>query len=142
MWRLYVVVALVWIAALPPFFTNGACDREFEAISSRVSGDARKLRNVAAALDYWQAQTVAASVLTAEQCAKSKPRFVNRCPGGTLVHADVPVQNLVCRVYRDDAVRIELHYTERDQLVRVSADMQPDKILRIPFTQGGVHWGR
>ena len=30
MWKLYVAFAVIWAALMPPFFTGGACNREFE----------------------------------------------------------------------------------------------------------------
>jgi hypothetical protein len=53
----------------------------------------------------------------------------------------VPVRNLVCKVYRDDEIRVRFFYDELGRLSRTSVDMQPFYSLPLP---GGVaiHWAR
>ena len=83
-------------------------------------------------MTYWTGQGVSPSAITNDSCREVKPRFLDRCPQGTLVHAAVPVDNLVCRIYRDDAVRVQMLYGEKKNLIKVGADMKPDKYLWIP----------
>jgi hypothetical protein len=56
--------------------------------------------------------------------------------------AKVPVGNVVCRVYRDDEIRVWLHYDSRDRLSRMQVEMSPFKSLPIPFTDTRIHWAR
>jgi len=50
------------------------------------------------------------------------------------------VKNLVCSAYRDDEVRIQLHYDDRDRLARVLVVMNPYKSLPLPGFM--LHWAR
>lgn len=142
MWKLYAAIALIWIALMPPFFTGGACNREFEEVSANLNKSAIKIRTPEAASAWWAEQGVAHQVITPESCNQVKPRFLARCPVGTLVHAEVPVKNLVCSTYRDANIRISLHYSDKGRLARVAADMKPDKYLWIPGLDWRLYWGR
>jgi hypothetical protein len=142
MWKFYAAVALVWIALMPPFFTGGACKREFEQVSKRLNQNAAKVKTAEAASAWWAEQRVPHQVITPEGCREVKPRFLQHCPVGTLVHAEVPVENLVCRVYRDANIRVGLHFSDKGRLVQVAADMKPDKYLRIPLLDVRLYWGR
>ena len=142
MWKLYATIALVWIALMPPFFTGGACNREFEQVSANLNKSAAKLQSPQSATAWWAEQGVPHQVITPESCRQSKPRFLQHCPVGTLVHAEVPVQNRVCRTYRDANIRISLTYTDQGRLAGVAADMKPDKYLRIPGAEWRLYWGR
>jgi len=51
--RFLAVVALVWLALLPPLFTDGACTREFDAESARIQTDQRQYRTPEMARTYW-----------------------------------------------------------------------------------------
>ena len=41
MLRILGIVAVFWIAILPPFFTNGACSAEFDNASARIDREKR-----------------------------------------------------------------------------------------------------
>lgn len=142
MWKLYAAIAIIWAALMPPFFTDGACNREFEKVSAHLSANPREYRTPEKAVAYWTGQGVSPSVITNDSCREVRPRFLDRCPQGTLVHAAVPVDNLVCRTYRDDAVRVQMLYGEKKNLLKVGADMKPDKYLWIPLIDTRLYWGR
>ena len=140
--KLILAVVAVWIVLAPPLFTNGACSAEFERESARLERDQRRLRGAAAADAYFSERSVAHAVMGPDDCRRAKPRSLARCPAGALVIARVPVQNLVCRIYRDDEIAVRLQYNERDRLERLEVDMSPYKSLPIPFTGKAIHWGR
>jgi hypothetical protein len=76
-----------------------------------------------------------------EQCRRAKPRWLQSCGGGPIVHARVPVRNIVCKLYRDDEIRVRLFYDERGRLTQTQFDMNPYKSL--PLVGGIVlHWAR
>jgi len=142
MWRLYVVILLVWLALMPPWFTAGRCTAEFEAESARLQADMARIRKADAALAYWQARGVPFTTLSADDCRRVRPRWLDRCGLGPLVHAKVPVQDKVCKVYRDSEIRIQLQYDELGRLARMATDMNPFRSLPIPFTDVTLHWAR
>jgi hypothetical protein len=140
--KAFIVVAIVWIALMPPLFTAGACTAEFDRESARVATDQKSLRSPAVAREYWRTRAVPSAVLAPDQCRKAKPRYLTRCGEGALVIAKVPVKDTICRVYRDDEIRVLLQYDDRDRLSRVQVDMNPFKSLPIPFTDAMLHWAR
>ena len=142
MWKFYAAIGLIWIAIMPPFFTGGACNLEFDRLSKRVNQSAANIRNPEAASAWWAGQGIAHQVITPEACREVKPRFLQHCPVGTLVRAEVPLDNLVCRVYRDANIRVGLQYTDKGRLTLVDIDMKPAKYLRIPLADTRLHWGR
>lgn len=138
--RFLAVLALFWLLLLPPLFTGGACTREFDEASARIAAEAAAIASPELALRYWTGRGVGYTVVTPEQCRRAKPRFLAHCGDGTLVYARVPVKNLVCRIYRDGEILVQLQYDARNRLARMQADMQPYKSLGLPgFT---VHWAR
>jgi hypothetical protein len=40
---LFALIALVWLALMPPLFTAGACTREFDATTRRVEDERKRL---------------------------------------------------------------------------------------------------
>ncbi len=142
MYRFFAALALIWIALLPPLFTGGACTAEFDAEHALLTADQRLLISAASADVYLKSRHIPHSQLSAKQCRAAKPRSVERCPSGPLLRAEVPVQNRICRYYRDDAIHLQLHYDEHDRLAGVLTDMAPYKSLPIPFTGRYLHWGR
>ena len=139
--RVVIALVLAWLALLPPLFTGGACSREFDAESARVSADQRRFPTPGAAAEYWRSRAVPHAVVSVEECRRAKPRWLASCGGGPIVHAKVPVSNLVCRIYRDDEIRVRLFYDERDRLERTQLDMNTFHSLPLA---GGVtlHWAR
>jgi hypothetical protein len=123
MWRFYLAPALVWLGLAPPLFTDGACTAEFEFHSARIAADR-------------------AALLTLDDCRRAKPRFLDHCGPGPLVYARVPVNNWVCRLYRDDEARLQLHYDDLGRLLRVQTDMNPFKFVRVPYVNTTVYWAR
>lgn len=140
--KVFVVIALVWLALLPPLFTNGACSAHFERESSRLESDRKAIESSAKAGAYWRERSVPHAVLDVDQCRRAKPRSLARCGSGPLVIARVPVNDPICRVYRDDEVRVLLQYDELDRLSRLQLDMNPYRSLPIPLTDVVIHWAR
>lgn len=141
MLRLLLVVGLIWVALLPPIFTAGACTAEYEAAAALLHANRQQMRSPADALQFLQARALQPTLLSAEDCARSKPRFLQQCSSGSLVYAEVPVRNRICRFYRDDATRIQLYYDRRDRLIRVLSEMNPYKYLPLPWG-GSIDWGK
>lgn len=139
--KLLALIALVWIALLPPLFTRGACTEEYEAVDKMVTANKQDFSTPMAAQAALQRRDVTARVLTPDDCAKSKPRFLTQCSSGTLVYAEVPVRNRVCRIYRDDKTMVQLQYDRRDRLVRTSVEMSRYKFLPLPWG-GRIEWAK
>ena len=142
MWRVYAVVALVWLALSPPLFTGGACTDEFANVERRLVEARPSLFSLGAAPDYLRSQGWPTSVITPDRCREAKPRFLDRCGASTYVYAKAPVKSWICSMYRDSDVKVLLEYNDRGQLLRLRTDMAPFKSLPIPLTQVAVHWAR
>lgn len=142
MWPLLVVLALIWAAMLPPFFTDGACTAELQAESDRVNAAADGWTTARAAIDYWASRGVPLDVITAERCQRVKPRFLAECGNGPLLVAHAPVQDRICRLYRDDEIQVRLQFDERERLARITTVMDPFRTLPVPFSDRKLHWGR
>jgi hypothetical protein len=138
MWRVAAVVVLFWLVVLPPFFTHGACTAEFDAVARQIQEHRSQLANPASAQAYWQSVNIPVHVLSLAQCRTSRPRFIDSCMPGDLLYLYVPIQNQICRVYRDSNVRVQFQYDDRDRLRRFQAEMEPFKVFRIPWL--GVSW--
>ena len=134
-----VILVLGWLAFLPPFYTHGACDAEFQQERAEVASNHGAFASVALARSYWQSKAVPVSVLSPDQCDHLVLKFLDTCGPGPLVYAAVPVKNRICRFYRDDSVTVQLGYDEHGQLQRVDSDMKPSKSLTIPFV-GTFYW--
>lgn len=136
-----VLLAIVWLALLPPLFTGGACSAEFDQANQWLETNRRALSTPDLASQLLQTRGAKVVVTTAAQCRVSKPRQVRQCDFGTLVRADLPVQDQICKLYRDDSVKITLHYDDKARLARIATDMAPYKSLPLP---GGhlIHWAR
>src|SRR4051812_7248431 len=142
MWRFYLAVVLAWLILLPPMFTAGACTAEFDTETTRITTDTSSFRTLDAALHYWASRNQPITVLGRDDCRRAKPRFLAYCGSGPLVIAKVPVRNLVCRIYRDSEILVQLQYDDLGRLDRVATDMAPYKTLPIPFTGITLHWAR
>ena len=134
-----VILVLGWLAFLPPFYTHGACDAEFQQERAEVASNHGAFASVALARSYWQSKAVPVSVLSPDQCDHLVLKFLDTCGPGPLVYAAVPVKNRICRFYRDDSVTVQLVYDEHGQLQRVETDMKPSKSLTLPFV-GTLYW--
>jgi hypothetical protein len=139
--RLLALLAIAWLLVLPPLFTGGECTREFDTENARIESDRPKVGSSTKAVAYWNERGVVPRAMSLDQCRRAKPRDLPRCGSGPMIQADVPVNNLVCKVYRDDEIRVRFFYDERDRLERLSVDMKPFYSLPLP---GGVviHWAR
>ena len=140
--KLILGVAIIWLARMPPLFTNGACTAEFDAENSRLAADMASLKTSIGADSYYSARGVPHAVLSVDECRHRKPRNLSRCGDGPLVIAKVPVKNLICRIYRDDEIAVMLQYNLRDRLVREELEMLPYETLPIPLTKVAIHWAR
>ena len=141
MLRLFAVLAVVWLSLLPPFFTQGRCTEEFEQASARFEKNRGAIRTPALAAAYLEKNSIPFNVITVDGCRRVKPRFLMHCPPGTLVYAQVPVQDRICRIYRDDATKVQLQYDERDRLRTIVSDMAPYRSLPLPWGDY-LHWAR
>src|SRR5258708_34563254 len=140
--KLVLGVAVIWLALMPPLFTDGACAAEFDAENSRIAAEAASLRTSVGADSYYSARGVPHAMMSVDECRHRKPRNLASCGDGPLVIAKVPVKNLICRIYRDDEIAVMLQYNARDRLVRGGLEMQPFKTLPIPTTKAALHWAR
>ena len=52
------------------------------------------------------------------------------------------MKNTICRVYRDDEIRVQLQYDDRGRLDCVQTDMSPFHSLPVPFLDYTIHWAR
>jgi hypothetical protein len=138
--RVFLAIALIWLLLLPPFFTDGACDGEFNQVSATISRSQTAMATPELAQAFWRTQNVPVQSLSAEQCRRSRPRFVENCAPGMLLYVTVPIQNRVCRYYRDSAVRVQLQYDGQNRLRQLQADMKPFKYLALPW--GTLNWGK
>jgi hypothetical protein len=142
MLRFLALMLLVWLLLLPPLFTDGACTAEFEQEASRIQVDGKSLLSPSLASAYWEGRRVPYTILSREQCVHRRPKHIEACAAGPIIQASVQVQNKVCRFYRDDEARVQLHFDAKDRLVRMQTDMNPYKSLPIPLTDITLHWGR
>jgi hypothetical protein len=141
MWKIYVPLALVWVCLLPPWFTDGACTSEFDRAYAQVTGNQAALTSPNRAKIFLESHRWQTSQVSPEQCRHLRPRVLDRCGAGMAVLGQLPVENRICRFYRDDAIRIQLQYDEHDRLSRMVVEMNPFKSLRLPFGTT-LHWAR
>lgn len=139
--KLLLGVAIAWAALMPPLFTHGACTAEYEAENARLEHERDSIKTPGSADAWYSARSVPHVTLSVDECRHRKPRSLSRCGDGPLVVANVPVSNLVCRIYRDDRVAVMLQYDSRDRLVRVESEMSPFKSLPLPWG-GAIDWAR
>ena len=133
--KLIAFIAVVWLLLLPPVFTGGECTRQFDEEHARVERERTAIRGVTQAVAYWNARGIAPRVTTVDQCRRAKPRDLQSCGSGPMVQASLPVTNLVCKIYRDDEIRVRFFYDERERMERMTVDMKPFYSLALP---GGI----
>lgn len=80
--RVVLVIAVIWLVLMPPFFTKGACDAEFSEISAVVTDNKKDLATPELAQAFWSARHVPVQAISAAQCRRAKPRFVEDCGPG------------------------------------------------------------
>ena len=139
-WSVPIFVAVAWLLLMPPLFTGGDCTREFDTEQERVDRERKEIRGVSQAVAYWNARGIAPRVMTVDQCRRAKPRDLQSCGGGPMVQASVPVKNLVCKVYRDDEIRVRFFFDEHDRMERLSVDMH--SFYSLPRPGVTIHWAR
>ena len=127
---------------LPPLFTGGTCTAEFEHEASRLQADSRFLDSPPQATAYWNSRQIEHTVLSPAQCAQKNFKDAQACGVGTIVRAKVPVNNKICRLYRDSEVRVELRFDSQGRLARMQTDMNPFKSWPVPFSSITLHWGK
>jgi hypothetical protein len=130
----WLLVAGIVAALLPPLFTHGACTAEFNAVSDQLEAARPDLLTLPRARVYLAAHALSYQTLSAQQCEAVRPREVEICPSGALLLGAVPVKNHVCRYYRDESVRFQLAFNVHNQLIHIQTDMHPYRMLRFPFT--------
>ena len=140
--RIFLAIALAWLVLMPPFFTDGACTAEFESVARQIQEIKPELASFAAAQAYWDSAHVSVQTISAAQCRASRPRFVDNCGPGDLIYVAVPIQNKVCRFYRDSDVRVQLQYDDRGRLRQLQADMKPFRFFTLPWLGTKVYWGK
>lgn len=141
MWKVYVPLALVWAFLVPPLFTNGSCSSEFDRAYAEVTGNQAALTNATGAQTFLKSHHWQISQVSAEQCRHLTPRVLETCGLGMTILGELPVENRICKFYRDNAIRIQLQYDERDRLNRMVVEMNPFKSLPLPFGRT-LHWAR
>jgi hypothetical protein len=140
--KFLALVAVIWVILMPPLFTGGACTREFEAEAKRLESERDAYSTAAKAREYWTARGVEHRFLSLENCRRARLKYLEACGPGAALYARVPVKNLVCRIYRDDAITVQLHFTEKERLIRQQMDMAAFKSLPLPMFDAAIHWGR
>ena len=138
----FLILVLGWLAIMPPFFTHGACDAEFDREAAEVASNPGAFSSPELARSYWESKSVSHSVLSADQCRHRFLKFVDSCGPGLLVYAAVPVKSGICRFYRDESITIQFRYSEDGRLERVETDMKPFKSLKLPFIDKTIYWAK
>jgi hypothetical protein len=129
----WTLVLVAMAAALPPFFTRGACTQEFDAAGALFEQARPQLVTLTAAQQFLVAHRLGYRLISAQRCESAPLQNVESCPGGALLLGVVPVRNPVCRYYRDPGVRYQLGFNNHEQLVRIQTDMNPYRRLRLPY---------
>ncbi len=137
-----LLLAMGWLALMPPFFTHGACTAEFDAASNVLQAARAELATVPQAEAWLKSHALGYQVLAADTCESQAPPEVQICPGGPLILITVPVQNRVCRYYRDSSIRQVLGYNALQQLVHMQTDMRPFHVLKLPGFDFELSWAR
>jgi hypothetical protein len=137
-----LAIVLLFLGQLPPFFTDGACSSEFDSVTAQVGESSKAFQSPTSAKAYWASRHIPVRTISPEQCRISKPRFVAACGPGDLLYVAVPVQNRVCRFYRDSAITVQIQYDDRERLRRLRTDMDPFKFFPIPWLGITLNWAK
>jgi hypothetical protein len=137
-----LLVAAAILALLPPFFTHGTCQAEYEAASDAIERARSRIRTLDSAQTYLKSQALTFHLLSAQQCESFPPPGVEICPGGPTLLVEIPVKNTVCHYYRDNSVHIQLGFNRYLQLVRLQTDMTPYHFLKLPWVGFEVDWAK
>jgi hypothetical protein len=138
----FIVLAVVafWLAMLPPFFTHGECGAEFAAATAMMHAARPSLATLEQAQAYLSAKALPFEVVSAERC-ESWPG-IDVCAGGPVILVSLPVQNRICRIYRDSATHVQLGFNSLQQLTRTQTDMKPEHLLKVPLLGSELAWGK
>jgi hypothetical protein len=137
------VVVLLGAVLLPPFFTAGDCDAELNRVATAMNDNGQALASPElAAVYFWRSLGLPVRLISAQECRRSKPGFVDVCGAGDLVYVKIPIHAVVCRIYRDSAIQVRLQYDEHGRLQHLQADMKPYRVLRLRWLGIEWFWGR
>jgi hypothetical protein len=137
---LFLALGVFWLALLPPLFTRGECTAEFALATARLHEARPALGTLQQAQAYLRSQALPIELISAAQC-ESWPGIMS-CAGGPVLLVSLPVHNRICRLYRDDAIRVQLGFNALQQLVRTETDMSPYGMLRLPLIGIEIDWAR
>ncbi len=135
-------IVLLVLLPLPPLFTDGDCNAEFERTSSALEHLRSEVLTLSAAISYLAQHHMTYSTISPQRCEDAPPPEVEVCPGGPILRLAVPVQNLVCHYYRDPTIRLQLGYNRHEQLVRMQTDMNPFHFKKLPLLGIEVDWAK
>lgn len=79
MFKLLAIVVLIWLALMPPLFTDGACTVEFDRESALLAANQTSLATPALAQTYWTTRRIPVSIISAKQCRLARSKFVDSC---------------------------------------------------------------
>jgi len=130
------------LVMLPPFFTHGTCQAEFEAASALVEHAQGGLATASRAESYLNEQGISYRIAEPPPCPAGARLDSLSCPEGPKVFASIPVKDRICRFYRDDAIRVRLDFNAHRQLIRIQTDMRPFRAYRIGLLGLDLYWAR
>jgi hypothetical protein len=140
--RVFLGIALIWVVLMPPFFTDGACTAEFDKVARDIQENKPSFGSLASAQAFWSSTPASVQVISAARCRVLRPRFVDSCGPGDLLYVSVPIQNRICRYYRDSEVRVRFQYDDRGRLRQLQADMKPFKFFSFPWLGMKLYWAK
>ena len=140
-WLWVVLVASV-LLMLPPFFTHGTCQAEFETASAVIEHSQGGVSTLSQARTYLGEHAVAYRLEEPPPCPAGAQPDTLSCPEGPKLFASIPIQNRICRFYRDDSVHVRLDFNARQQLTRIQTDMKPFRTYRIELLGLELYWAR
>ncbi len=140
--RVFIVIVVIWLVLMPPFFTEGACTAEFDKVAREIRDNKPTFASVASAQAFWSPPRASVQKISAAECQVSRPSFIDSCGPGDLLYVSVPIQNKICHYYRDSEVRVLYQYDEHGRLRRLQADMKPFKYFSFPWLGMKLYWAK
>jgi hypothetical protein len=138
-----LLIVGVLLAFVPPFLTRGSCTAEFDAVTDAYQGLRAEFATLTRAQAYLHARALPFQLLSADRCDSFPMREeAIVCPGGPVLLIALPVQEPVCRYYRDRTIRVQLGFNTREQLVHMETSMHPYWILRLRLIGWELYWAR
>ena len=133
----------VLLAFVPPLLTRGRCTAEFNAVTNAYQGLRAEFATLTQAQAYLRARALPYQLLPADRCDSIPTRDeAIVCPGGPVLLIALPVQEPVCRYYRDRTIRLQLGFNTKQQLVHLETNMRPYGILRLRQIGWELYWAR